>query len=130
MSLFRELDDHDGEWGSAAQVRAEWDGERETHHQAGRVRRAFVLSVLLLILFHSSALVSLARDLPVGPVEDGIVALAETWHGQMKKNGFTDPGTRVRDWVSELRTIDWTEIGVWLNGKRETDRIAGPQERV
>lgn len=130
MSLFRELDEHDSEWGSAAQMRADWDGERETHHQAGRVRRAFVLSVLLLVLFHSSALVSLVRELPVGPVEDGIVALAETWHGQMEKNGFTDPGIRVRDWVRELRTIDWAGIGVWLNGEQDVETIAGPQERV
>lgn len=126
MSPFRELDEDGGEWGPVVRMRADWDNERETYHQVGRVRRAFGLSVVLLLLFHSAALVGLVRELPVAPVEDGIVALAETWHGQMEKNGFTDPGIGVRDWVSELRALNWAEIGVWLGNEGARKGVTGP----
>ena len=103
MNRFHELDD-------VGLLSEEADGgelREETPARVAQVRRGYVIAFLMLLVFNSTALVSLVRELPVGPVEDAVVALSETWAEQMARNGFARPEQFVRDLVTDLKEASW-----------------------
>ena len=72
-------------------------GQHDTDLPA-KVLAILLSGLLVLSLFQSAALVTLAYDLPPGGSSETIVALAETWHGWVSAAGFAG----VTEWVSEM----------------------------
>lgn len=47
----------------------------------------FVATLVLLMIFQSSSLVTLSYDLPPSPLNETLVSYAETWHSWMQTTG-------------------------------------------
>ncbi|MEP1906146.1 MAG: hypothetical protein ABJJ29_21265, partial [Nitratireductor sp.] len=98
----------EGGWEAAS--RAELHQAEETRRSVARFTRVMWLSAFLLLFFNSSQLVTYVNGLEVGPVQDAVVALSNTWDEQMRKNGLTAPVAAIRAEVNELRTTGWEEL--------------------
>lgn len=71
-------------------------------HVPGLAQKVLIVllgSLLLMVLFLSSALVTLTYDLPPGGMSETIISAAETWHGWMTSTGFAGVTERVGEWV-------------------------------
>ena len=78
--------------------------ERVTRKASRRVRNALFIAVLVAAILNSEGLLLAARGLPVGPVEDVLVRLAETWHTEMARQRAAGPYQKVRDFVRSLQS--------------------------
>ena len=59
----------------------------------------FILTLIMLAVFQSSALVTLSYDLPSNSTSELVIGLAEQWHEWMERMGTADLTQTVRDWV-------------------------------
>lgn len=88
----------------------EINAEAETSRAFKRMFWAMLLAGFVLLVFNSAALVSYVRGLPIGPVEDTIIALSETWHEQMARNGATAFVEEVHGAIARLRAATWEDV--------------------
>ncbi|MAN61122.1 MAG: hypothetical protein CMI60_04160 [Parvibaculum sp.] len=98
------------EEGWAALSKADLRDEEMTRKSVARVRRAFVITVLILLVFNSAGLVQLVQGLSIGPVQDTIIVMSETWHGEMERHGVADVLSDIRTWVTELVQRSWDDV--------------------
>tara|TARA_R110002094_G_scaffold70522_1_gene79164 strand:+ start:1099 stop:1572 length:474 start_codon:yes stop_codon:yes gene_type:complete len=98
------------EEGWAALSKADLRDEEMTRKSVARVRRAFVITVLILLVFNSAGLVQLVQGLSIGPVQDTIIVMSETWHGEMERHGVADVLSDIRTWVTELVQRPWDDV--------------------
>ena len=86
------------------------NAELETARTFKRVFYAMLFATFILALFHSAALVTYVRGLPIGPVEDTIIAVSEAWHEQMQRNGLTELFVVMDEQVKELHDATWDDV--------------------
>jgi hypothetical protein len=98
------------EEGWSALSKADLRDEEMTRKSVARVRRAFVITVLILLVFNSAGLVQLVQGLSIGPVQDTIIVMSETWHGEMERHGVADVLSDIRTWVTELVQRPWDDV--------------------
>lgn len=98
----------EGGWEAAS--KAELHQAEETRRSVARFTRVMWLSAFLLLFFNSSQLVTYVNGFEVGPVQDAVVALSNTWDGQMRKNGLTEPVAVIRAEMNDLRAMGWEEL--------------------
>lgn len=98
------------EEGWSALSKADLRDEEMTRKSVARVRRAFVITVLILLVFNSAGLVQLVQGLSIGPVQDTIIVMSETWHGEMERHGVADVLSDIRTWVTELVQRSWDDV--------------------
>lgn len=98
------------EEGWAALSKADLRDEEMTRKSVARVRRAFVITVLILLVFNSAGLVQLVQGLSIGPVQDTIIVMSETWHGEMERHGVADVLSDIGTWVTELVQRSWDDV--------------------
>jgi hypothetical protein len=97
------------EEGWAALSKADIRDEDVTRKSVARVRRAFVITVLVLLLLNSAGLVQLVQGLSIGPVQDTVIVMAETWHGEMERHGVAAVLADIRSQVTELVQRPWSD---------------------
>jgi len=97
------------EEGWAALSKADIRDEDVTRKSVGRVRRAFVMTVLVLLLLNSAGLVQLVQGLSIGPVQDTVIVMAETWHGEMERHGVAAVLADIRSQVAGLVQRPWSD---------------------
>ena len=95
------------EEGWQATSKADIREEEETRMSVGRVRRAFWITALVLLLLNSAGLMQLAQGLSIGPVQDIVIAMTETWNSEMKRHGVTDVLSTIRTRVAEYVKRPW-----------------------
>jgi hypothetical protein len=98
------------EEGWAALSKADIRDEDLTRKSVARVRRAFVITVLVLLLLNSAGLVQLVQGLSIGPVQDTVIVMAETWHGEMERHGVSAVLADIRSQVADLVQRPWSEV--------------------
>ena len=98
----------EGGWEAAS--RAELRQAEETRRSVARFTRAMWISVFILLFFNSSQLVTFVNGFEVGPVQDAVVALSNTWDEQMQKNGLTEPAAAIRAEMEDLQATGWEEL--------------------
>jgi hypothetical protein len=98
------------EEGWAALSKADIRDEDTTRKSVARVRRAFVITVLVLLLLNSAGLVQLVQGLSIGPVQDTIIVMSETWHGEMERHGVADVLAGIRAQVTEFVQQPWDDV--------------------
>jgi len=121
LDLLREIE-RELEDGWEAASRAELQQAEETRRSVARVARAFLIVVLILLVFSSDRLMNWVNGFEVGPVQNSVVALAGTWSEQMSKNGFNEPAGQVRDGMAELRNTGWPEVRSRFDNERARTR--------
>lgn len=84
--------------------------EKETHYQVGRVWRALIVAVAVLALLNSDRLVTMVSGLSVGPVEDTIIVMSETWHEQMELRGPARWAETIRARIGAWRETGWDDL--------------------
>lgn len=109
--------------------KADLRNEEETRRNVQRVNRALVLALLALLLFNSAGLVRLVQGLSIGPVQDTVIVMVETWHAEMERHGVTRVLEAIRGEMTRLVGIEWDEVtvadpGARLSGTEEKDRAA------
>ncbi len=88
----------------------EWTNTIEGAHQSRLVIVVFALMVITLVvlaMFQSSALVTWSYDLPISPLSVVISSSAERWHGLMEHIGVAALSQSVSDMVLSLHD-DWS----------------------
>lgn len=105
--------------------------ERETHYQIGRLWRALIIAAAVLALLNSGRLVTMVSGLSVGPVEDTIIVMSETWHEQMNERGLAQFAEDVRAKIDAWRAATWDDVEEELPaGEREGALLRGAQGGV
>lgn len=117
LDLLHEIENEREDGWEAASL-AELQKAEETRRLVVRVGRAFLIVVLILLVFSSDRLMNWVNGFEVGPVQNGIVALAGTWSEQMSRNGFNEPASHVRDGMTELRGTGWPEVKSRFDSER------------
>ena len=79
---------------------------RDSQIQAMQLITIMIASMLLLAVFQSSALVTLAYDLPEGGPSGAIVSLAETWHAAMETLGIAQLSQGIADTMETARSSE------------------------
>lgn len=92
--------------------------EKETRASVRRLTIALLLSVVILLVFHSERLGTLVNGFEVGPVQDVVVTRATAWNELMAEAGLTTPSRAVREDVNQLRQTDWVQIRRWIERER------------
>lgn len=98
------------EEGWAALSKADIRDEDTTRKSVTRVRRAFAITVLVLLLLNSAGLVQLVQGLSIGPVQDTVIVMSETWHGEMERHGVADVLSGIRTRVAEFVQRPWDDV--------------------
>ncbi|MDO8288431.1 MAG: hypothetical protein Q7T44_04355 [Parvibaculum sp.] len=93
-------------------VEEAWAMEIQTQAQITRFKGAMWIAVAVLLLFNSAALVTVVNGFGVGPVQDTIVVMADTWNTQMEKQGLSEPVRVIREGVLYLHDLDWSDVGL------------------
>ena len=101
--------------------KAQLNAEGETRKTFKRVLLAMLLGLFVLSLFHSASLVTYVRGLPIGPVEDTIIAVTEAWHEQMQRNGLTALYGELNDAVVAIHDATWKDVDALLSQSRTGD---------
>lgn len=85
--------------------RADHRAEQQTRSSVRRVMRSLMLALAVLLFFNSAGLLHLVQGLSIGPVQDTVIVMSETWHGEMERHGvaqiLTDIRAQVSDWVHQ-----------------------------
>ena len=95
------------EEGWQATSKADIRAEEETRLSVGRVRRAFWITALVLLLLNSAGLAQLAQGLSIGPVQDTVIAMTQTWRSEMERHGVTGVLSTIRARVAEYVKRPW-----------------------
>ncbi len=98
--------------------KATLNAELETTGTFKRMFYAMLLAAFILALFHSAALVTYVRGLPIGPVEDTIIAVSEAWHEQMQRNGMTGLFATMDEQMKTLHDATWEDVEALRSGAR------------
>lgn len=101
--------------------KAQLNAEGETRKTFKRVLLAMMLGLFVLSLFHSASLVTYVRGLPIGPVEDTIIAVTEAWHEQMQRNGLTALYGELNAAVVAIHDATWEDVDALLSQSRTGD---------
>ncbi|GGD04791.1 hypothetical protein GTQ45_02885 [Pyruvatibacter mobilis] len=101
--------------------KAQLNAEGETRKTFKRVLLAMLLGLFVLSLFHSASLVTYVRGLPIGPVEDTIIAVTEAWHEQMQRNGLTALYGELNAAVVAIHDATWEDVDALLSQSRTGD---------
>ncbi|MBG51806.1 MAG: hypothetical protein JJ939_09330 [Alphaproteobacteria bacterium] len=96
--------------------RADLRAENATRGAVRRVTRTLIISVLILLLFNSEGLVRLVQGLSVGPVQNTIIVMSETWHEEMVRHGVAGVLEDIRGEVAALMQTGWDAVGLELDG--------------
>jgi len=99
--------------------KASLNAENETTKTFKRSLYAMLFGLLILALFHSASLVNYVRGLPIGPVEDTVIAVSEAWHEQMEKNGMTELFTLLDEGVTALHDATWDDFDAFVQGLKQ-----------
>lgn len=105
--------------------------EEITRKSVTRVRRAFLTTILILLLLNSAGLVQLVQGLSIGPVQDTIIVMSETWHEEMERHGVADVLSGIRTGVSEFVQRPWDDVLIAEPDLRlgEVETVAEPDEK-
>ncbi len=79
-------------------------GEDAQNHEEGLAMRASLLFLVvmgLLLIFQSSALLTLSYDLPPGQISESAVTFCEWWHGVMQDLGPAEFTASISDWIEQ-----------------------------
>lgn len=98
--------------------KSELRDEEITRKSATRVRRAFLMTVFILLLLNSAGLVQLVQGLSIGPVQDTVIVMSETWHEEMERHGVADILSGIRSHVTEFVQRPWDDVLVADPGLR------------
>jgi len=98
----------EGGWEAAS--RTELHKAEQTRRGVARFTRAMWIAAFILLFFNSAQLITYVNGFEVGPVQDAVVALANTWDEQMRKNGFTAPAAAIRAGMDDLQAMGWEEL--------------------
>ncbi|WP_425063378.1 hypothetical protein [Pyruvatibacter mobilis] len=101
--------------------KAQLNAEGETRKTFKRILLAMLLGLFVLSLFHSASLVTYVRGLPIGPVEDTIIAVTEAWHEQMQRNGLTALYGELNAAVVAIHDATWEDVDALLSQSRTGD---------
>ncbi|MGK2741271.1 hypothetical protein ACSHT0_10270 [Tepidicaulis sp. LMO-SS28] len=101
--------------------------EKETHYQVGRIWRSLLVAVAVLALLNSERLVTMVSGLSVGPVEDTVIVMSETWHQQMEERGLAQLAEDIRARIEAWRAAMWDDLGEEETGARQGAILRGPQ---
>jgi hypothetical protein len=101
--------------------KAQLNAEGETRKTFKRVLLAMLLGLFVLSLFHSASLVTYVRGLPIGPVEDTIIAVTEAWHEQMQRNGLTALYGELNAAIVAIHDATWEDVDALLSQSRTGD---------
>jgi len=101
--------------------KAQLNADGETRKTFKRVLLAMLLGLFVLSLFHSASLVTYVRGLPIGPVEDTIIAVTEAWHEQMQRNGLTALYGELNAAVVAIHDATWEDVDALLSQSRTGD---------
>ena len=104
--------------------RASLNAEAETTRTFKRVLYAMLFGFVILALFHSASLVTYVRGLPIGPVEDTVIAVSEAWHEQMQRNGLTELFTLMDERMQAIHDATWDDVNAALDGRAGADAPA------
>ena len=99
--------------------KASLNAENETTLTFKRSLYAMLFGMVILALFHSASLVTYVRGLPIGPVEDTVIAVSEAWHEQMDKNGMTELFTLMDESVTALHDATWDDFDAFVSGLKQ-----------
>lgn len=99
--------------------KASLNAETETTKTFKRALYAMLFGMFILALFHSASLVNYVRGLPIGPVEDTVIAVSEAWHEQMDKNGMTELFTLMDESVTTLHDATWDDFNAFVSGLKQ-----------
>ena len=99
--------------------KASLNAENETTLTFKRSLYAMLFGMVILALFHSASLVTYVRGLPIGPVEDTVIAVSEAWHEQMDKNGMTELFTLMDESVTVLHDATWDDFDAFVSGLKQ-----------
>lgn len=108
VERFDDLGELDEGW--EALSRADLRQEEETRVSVVRVRRALWVTVAILFLLNSAGLVQLVQGLSIGPVQDTVIVMSETWNAEMERHGVTQILSDIRARVQELMDRSWDEV--------------------
>ena len=100
VERFDDLGELDEGW--EALSRADLRQEEETRVSVVRVRRALWVTVAILCLLNSAGLVQLVQGLSIGPVQDTVIVMSETWNAEMERHGVTQILSDIRVRVQDL----------------------------
>jgi len=98
--------------------KAQLNAEAETGRTFKRAFYAMMLGLFILSLFHSGSLVTYVRGLPIGPVEDTIIAVTEAWHEQMQRNGLTALYGELNETVTAIHDATWEDVDIFFSQTR------------
>ena len=108
VERFDDLGELDEGW--EALSRADLRQEEETRVSVVGVRRALWVTVAILFLLNSAGLVQLVQGLSIGPVQDTVIVMSETWNAEMERHGVTQILSDIRARVQELMDRSWDEV--------------------
>lgn len=97
------------EEGWQATSKADIREEEETRLSVGRVRRAFWIAAFILLLLNSVGLVQLVQGLSIGPVQDTVIVMTQTWNSEMERHGMTRVLATIRAEVAEFVKRPWDQ---------------------
>lgn len=105
--------------------------EEITRKSVTRVRRVFLTTVLILLILNSEGLVQLTQGLSIGPVQDTVIVMSETWHAEMERHGVADILSDIRLQVSEFVQQPWDDAQIAEPDLRlgEVEMVAEPHEK-
>ncbi len=93
--------------GWQATSRADIREEEETRQSVGRVRRAFGITALILLLLNSESLELLVQGLSIGPVQDTVITMTQTWNSEMERHGVARILSTIRAQVAGFVERPW-----------------------
>ncbi len=96
------------------------NAEAETRRTVRRMLYGMLLAAAILLTFHSGALLTYVRGLPIGTVEDTIIALTQAWHEQMEKNGATVLFAEMREWFQGVHDATWDDVEEAVSGPKKS----------
>lgn len=97
--------------------KASLNAEAETTRTFKRSFYAMLFGLFILMLFHSASLVTYVRGLPIGPVEDTVIAVSEAWHEQMERNGLTALYGLLDETMQAVHDATWGDVDRILDGR-------------
>lgn len=109
VEKFDDLGELDEGWEAIS--KADLRQEEETRISISRVRRALLVTVVILFLLNSAGLAQLVQGLSIGPVQDTVIVMSETWNSEMERHGVTKILSDIRSNVSEMVNRPWESAG-------------------
>jgi hypothetical protein len=71
----------------------------------GPVARSIALAAIVMLCLGSKGLLAWTNDLPINPVSDALLALAQEWHDLMTRAGLTGYSDSVRNALRAFKAL-------------------------